>query len=566
MARKQFTNPVRYVDGSRHTNPDPFVIGFAGTYFCYSTGINGVNLSVSKDLVTWEHKGFCYREYGRDSYWAPCVVYRNGVFYMYVSNRPAGETDPHFQRMRVATSETPEGPFTFHSQMLDEFAIDADVVTGNDGETVMFYASNKLTSQCSDLIGTSVVVDVMPTPFTLRGKPVPVIVPSIKEEMFEANRFGDGRDWYTIEGSTYFTDGEFAYQTYSGNAYENPDYFIGVTRAKVKPAIAQMEWTKQPSDDVYMPLIRQSDLVEGTGHNSIVRGPNLLDRWICYHGRDRKALRDFSVEQRQFYLDRVFIAGDEVLCCAPTSQAQDAPNAATMSGVGRQAENKKPLAESVGDFIAELYLKSEVGQAAGECPEVGFSLSANDAWMRFAVRDTEVECSTSDGEVQNFPVPVDMDLSVWQSFRILRSQGRIDLFVGEVELLSMPDCMTGQSCDLRISDEVTRLSYWRLTQLFEASRVELESNGYLRPAESSLTGGGVHELSFPLEGEWQVELYFNGKAPDFIQRDGEEFDVRVVNGRERSVITFAVNFSSLASGRIRGDLSGIARCLATKIS
>lgn len=159
-----------------------------------------------------------------------------------------------------------------------------------------------------------------------------------------------------------------------------------------------------------------------------------------------------------------------------------------------------------------------------------------------------------------------MDLSVWQPFRILRSQGRVALLVGEVELLSMPDCMTGQSCDFRISDGATRLSYWRLTQLFEASRAELDSNGYLRPAESSLTGGGVRELSLPLEGEWQVELYFNGKAPDFIQRDGEEFDVRVVNGRERSVITFAVNFSSLASGRIRGDLSGIARCLATKIS
>ncbi|WP_072344391.1 glycoside hydrolase family 43 protein [Actinomyces urinae] len=566
MAKKQFTNPVRYVDGSQHTNPDPFVINFAGTYFCYSTGIDGVNLSVSKDLVTWEHKGFCYREEGRDSYWAPCVVYRNGVFYMYVSNRPAGEADPHFQRMRVATSQTPEGPFIFHSQMLDEFAIDADVVTGNDGVTVMFYASNELTSQCSELIGTSVVVDVMPTLFTLRGKPVPVIVPTIKEEMFEANRFGDGRDWYTIEGSTYFTDGEFAYQTYSGNAYENPDYFIGVTRAKVKPAIAQMEWTKQPSDDVYMPLIRQSDLIEGTGHNSIVRGPNLLDRWICYHGRDRKALRDFSVEQRQFYLDRIFIAGDEVLCCAPTSQAQDAPKMATMSGVGRPTENGKPLAESVRDFIAELYLKSDPGEAAGDCREVGFSLSTNDVWMRFAVRETEVECSTSDGRVENSSVPIEINLSVWQPFRILRSQGRVALLVGEVELLSMPDGVVGQPCELQVSEGATRLSYWRLTQLFEASRAQLESNGYLRPAESLQTGGRVHELSIPIEGEWQVELYFNGNAPDSIQCDGEELNTRVVNGRERGVITFAMNFSSPASSRIRADLSGIARCLATKIS
>ena len=211
-------------------------------------------------------------------------------------------------------------------------------------------------------------------------------------------------------------------------------------------------------------------------------------------------------------------------------------------------------------------MKSEASETAGDFREVGFSLSANDAWARFAVRDTEVEWSTSDGRVENSSVSVEIDLSVWQPFRILRSRGCVSLLVGEVELLSMPDCMTGQSCDLRISDGATRLSYWRLTQMFEASRAELESNGYLRPAESSLTGGGVYELLLPLEGEWQVELYFNGKAPDFIQRDGEELNARMVNGRERSVITFTVNFSSFATSHIRGDLSGIARCLATKIS
>ena len=41
------------------------------------------------------------------------------------------------------------------------------------------------------------------------------------EEIFARNRFGDGRDWHTVEGATYFAYRDRAFITYSANAYEH---------------------------------------------------------------------------------------------------------------------------------------------------------------------------------------------------------------------------------------------------------------------------------------------------------------------------------------------------------
>ena len=54
MSENQFCNPVKFKDGKRHTNPDPFVLRWCGKYYCYSTDAKGVNLSISSDLVNWE--------------------------------------------------------------------------------------------------------------------------------------------------------------------------------------------------------------------------------------------------------------------------------------------------------------------------------------------------------------------------------------------------------------------------------------------------------------------------------------------------------------------------------
>ena len=65
------------------------------------------------------------------------------------------------------------------------------------------------------------MIDRLVTPYSRENKPRPLIVPTMDEEIFARNRFGDGRDWHTVEGATYFAYRDRAFITYSANAYEH---------------------------------------------------------------------------------------------------------------------------------------------------------------------------------------------------------------------------------------------------------------------------------------------------------------------------------------------------------
>lgn len=324
-----FANPTTYVNGS-YTDPDPFVLRFRGRYYCYSTDEHQVNVSVSDDLVTWSRIGAALARSERSHFWAPCVIYVDGTFYMYFSDRPAGSTDPHDERLQLATSSTPDGPFTVLHRFLDTFAIDPHVVPDGAGGLVMFYATNDVTGLDDAFVGTSIVADRLIGFDRLAGERQVVVRPSLDEEIFERNRFGDGRDWYTVEGATYVTRGAMAYLTYSGNAYEREDYFIGYASAALTDRPDRLAWQKYPSPHEWSPLVRRSDAVEGTGHNSIVRAPNLVDDWIVYHGRDAATELKPGIEQRVMRIDALRYDSARLITDAPTHTAQDAPALATV--------------------------------------------------------------------------------------------------------------------------------------------------------------------------------------------------------------------------------------------
>lgn len=568
MNAQTFMNPPSYQDGSKHTNPDPFVISFLGKYFCYSTGVEGVNLSVSKDLVHWEYLGLCFQESGRSSYWAPCVIYRNGMFYMYVSNRPEGEEDPHLQRMRVATSTTPEGPFRFNSQLLDHFAIDADVVTGDDGVTVMYYACNEMTEKFSGRIGTGVVVDAMPTLFSLAGSPKPVIMPSIDQEIFERNRFGDGRDWFTIEGSTYFSDDEFAFQTYSGNAYENPDYFIGLSRAKRTESLYDLQWEKVPSNSEYAPLIRQSSAVEGTGHNSITLAPNLLDRWICYHGRDRADERILGLEQRQLYVDQLFVEDGQVITAAPTCEWQPIPKQPTYQDFRKRLFHSEVFGKALGNFAAEICLKLEGSDAPASQPSIHITLQVRDKTIiKFSLSRSRVSVVDDSGSRHDIPTLIDVELTEWQHIRLYRKGQRIELYVGDVMVASVRDASPDIQYDLLVTVEgEAKLAYWRLTDFFELSKTELVQRGFLRVNKNSIPSNEAPQsLVLPRTGHLGVELYFDSADIDRFRLVGLHDFLRPIFGRDKSVISFEIHDKSSRPVVVEGDFTNLTRCRVLKM-
>lgn len=326
ISNDNYCNPVGYTDDNEHTNPDPFVLRWCGKYYCYSTDEYGINISDSENLIQWVYHGYAIREENYRNYWAPAVFYHNGVFYMYYSNTQVGyeEDDCCVETLKLAVSSTPYGPFIYKKTFLNKFSIDAHPIK-YEGEMYLFYSTNDWESMDDKKVGTTILVDKLIDMETLEENPSVTILPSIEEEIFERNRFGDGRDWYTIEGACYLENGDMGYLLYSANAYINTDYFIGYAKAKKKKNFLNMKWKKYPNQYTYAPLAKKNSRVEGTGHNTVVKAPNLVDDWIIYHGRDADKELIQNKEQRVMRIDPIYINGERLITNAPSNQIQEAP-------------------------------------------------------------------------------------------------------------------------------------------------------------------------------------------------------------------------------------------------
>lgn len=426
-----YMNPVRYADGIVRTDPDPYVMSYRGRYYCYSTDEHQVNVSTSRDLVTWDRLGAALRIPGRSHFWAPCVIYRNGSFHMYVSFRPTGSTDPHDELLHLATSASPEGPFTVVHRFFDTFSIDADVVPDANGGYVMFYSVNDDGPE-TERIGTVIVGDRLIAPDRLDGAPEPTVTPSIDQEIFEPNRFGDGRDWHTIEGATYIERGNRGYLTYSGNAYEREDYFIGQSSAPLTGAAPhELQWAKYPDADTFHPLVKRSDAVEGTGHNSITTAPNLVDNWIVYHGRSLSEPRQIGTEQRVMRIDPLWFGSRRIYADAPSCGLRPVPAVPHAEERDLVIDGEALLADELQSFVAEVWVGPEPFHA-------GFTMRTADGRALDVVIDHKsrtLRITSTAAESTDELAAADLGaISTidWQRLRIERTPRRLTVIFAEV--------------------------------------------------------------------------------------------------------------------------------------
>ncbi len=257
---------------------DPYIFEDDKKLYMYVTGLDGIDAYSSDSLLgTWHHEGYIGSLDGATQYWAPSIIKLDGKYYIYVSCILGEE----FEYMYVASSSSPLGPFTNWKKLYNCFSIDSHIVKTGSG-LFLWVAMDNLRG---DKVGTRVFIDRMLDPYTPEGKPCEKIVPDFSEEMFRANRYGDGKDYYTIEGPFWFKEGDWQYVMYSGGCFENDSYHVGYCAAKTDESdLTKVDFIKATENGKFLPVLIKNEYEEGTGHHSVIKHNGQY--YAIYHARD----------------------------------------------------------------------------------------------------------------------------------------------------------------------------------------------------------------------------------------------------------------------------------------
>lgn len=262
----------------KRAQPDPFMCEVEGGWAMYVTGVEGIEAYFSDSpFGTWKYQGIVCQKEGYKEYWAPCMIYLEGWYYLYFSC----SNDEMYEHLHVARARNPFGPFTNMRCLYPYFSIDAHVVQTEAG-LFLWYATNKL--HC-ERVGTRVCVERLLDPYTPSGQPVEVVSPTLDEEIFMRDRYCEGEDWHTIEGAFWLSHEGYQYVMYSGACYQNDTYHIGYASAKSdEQDLTKVVFTKHTENGQFAPLMTKNEYEEGVGHNSVIYYEG--EYYAVYHGRD----------------------------------------------------------------------------------------------------------------------------------------------------------------------------------------------------------------------------------------------------------------------------------------
>lgn len=308
---------------------DPFVLKHEGVYYAYGTSgrrdglANGREFQLlrSTDLAHWEDLGGALQPLllnegeSPKEYWAPEVAFKDGVFIMYYSCSVEGEA---MQRLRVATSDTPEGPFIDcgHFFLPDEgFSIDAHPFCDpRDGKWYLFFAKDFLDD---GRIGTgTAIVPLSDDMMHPTGPVVPVLRASHDWQIFSRDRTIYGRHvdtWHTVEGPFIVVRDGLYYCLYSGGAWETAGYGVGYGIAEHPLGPWRDEWAHEGASV----LQGVPGEVLGPGHNSVVAGPDGQTTFVVYHAWDLE-----QTARRMGIDPLIWTAEGRPRCLGPTTGPQ----------------------------------------------------------------------------------------------------------------------------------------------------------------------------------------------------------------------------------------------------
>lgn len=281
-AKDIYKNPVL-----NKSLPDPTLIKASdGWFYLYATeDIRNTPIHKSQDLVHWEFVGTAFTDYTRPVFepggglWAPDINYINGQYVLYYSMSVWG--GEWTCGIGVATSDSPEGPFTdqgklFRSNEIDvQNSIDPFYIEEN-GKHYLFWGSFR---------GIYVI--------ELTADGLSLMPDAEKQQIagtaYEGVYIHKKDNWYYLFASigTCCAGVNSTYTTVVGRSGNLFGPYVNKTGQSMM-------------DNRHEILIQANNRFVGTGHNSEIVADDAGDSWIFYHAVDRN-----DSEGRKLMLDQL---------------------------------------------------------------------------------------------------------------------------------------------------------------------------------------------------------------------------------------------------------------------
>lgn len=277
-----YSNPV-----VNYSLPDPTIIRDPeGTFYLYATeDIRNMPVHKSTNLVDWEYVGTAFTEEGRPDFepdgglWAPDINFINGKYVLYYSMSVWG--GEWTCGIGVATSETPEGPFTDHGKLFRSNEIDVQnsidpFFIEENGKKYLFWGSFR----------GIYAIELSDDGLTLK--------PGAEKQQIAGTAY---------EGTYIHKKNDYYYLFASiGTCCEgiNSTYTAVVGRSQNLFGPYFDKEGNSMMDNHHEVFIRGNNRFVGTGHNSEIVTDDAGNDWVLYHAVDVK-----NPDGRVLMLDRI---------------------------------------------------------------------------------------------------------------------------------------------------------------------------------------------------------------------------------------------------------------------
>lgn len=280
-AQEYFENPV-----IRGDMADPSVIRFGESY--YATGTSSewapfYPMFKSDDLVNWTQIGHVFDEkpiWTSHSFWAPELYVHGGKVFCYYTARRKSD---NISYIGVATSESPEKPFTDYGPIIEygTEAIDA-FVFDDGGQLYISWKAYGLDQRPIELLGCKLSADGL----RLDGEPFTMLI--------DDQNLG-------MEGQIHFKNGDYYYIVYSARDCCGPKSDYDVRAARSKSFVGPYE--KYEGNPILYGGVGD---YQSIGHGTAVETPDGRTFYMCH----AYLLGDGFFAGRQPIVQEMFVNGN----------------------------------------------------------------------------------------------------------------------------------------------------------------------------------------------------------------------------------------------------------------